>query len=149
MTITETQPQSPLFPLLPSVQILFAAFCSDFLLFLVLSFDRSDSSGELEDDDDSGALLGRIILVAVVVFLDSEMVNPDQLAIPGNLQFERRNFIDIDFDLEDGCFAPAVSFHAFYHAVSFFYLDRFSNGLWQRIQRRIFGEREKRNCENE
>ena len=27
MTITETQAQSPLFPLLPSVQILFAAFC--------------------------------------------------------------------------------------------------------------------------
>ena len=26
MTITETKPQSPLFPLLPSVQILFAAF---------------------------------------------------------------------------------------------------------------------------
>jgi hypothetical protein len=26
MTITKTQPQSPLFPLLPSVQILFAAF---------------------------------------------------------------------------------------------------------------------------
>jgi hypothetical protein len=27
MTITEPQPQSPLFPLLPSVQILLAAFC--------------------------------------------------------------------------------------------------------------------------
>ena len=27
MTIMKTQPQSPLFPLLPSVQILFAAFC--------------------------------------------------------------------------------------------------------------------------
>ena len=27
MTVKETQPQSPLFPLLPSVQILFAAFC--------------------------------------------------------------------------------------------------------------------------
>ena len=27
MTVTETQPQSPLFPLLPSVQILFTAFC--------------------------------------------------------------------------------------------------------------------------
>jgi len=41
MTITETRPQS--------VFVSFAAFCSNFLLFLLLSFDRSVSS---EDDDD-------------------------------------------------------------------------------------------------
>jgi len=47
MTITETQPQSPLFPLLPSVQILFAAFCCASI--------RSDSGGASNIDPDRPA----------------------------------------------------------------------------------------------
>jgi hypothetical protein len=58
MTITETQSTS--------VFVSFAAFCSNFLLFLLLSFDRDAGDGrciwlhhlDFEDEDDQRAAEG-------------------------------------------------------------------------------------------
>jgi hypothetical protein len=43
----------------------------------------------------------------VFVFLDSQVIHPDQLAVSGNLLFRRRNFLDIDLNLIDRYITPS------------------------------------------
>src|ERR1700759_379935 len=85
----------------------------------------------------------------VVVFLDPEVVHPDQLAVSSDLEFKCRNSFHIDFNLEDDGVTPAETFCTFRHAVSFFRVDRFLDSQRQRIERNIVGKQKKRHRYNE
>jgi hypothetical protein len=90
-------------------------------------------------------LLGGVI----VVFLDLQAIDPNQFAVPGDLQFERRNATDVDLHFEDGRGAPTEALRTFHDTVSFFHIDRFANSQRQGFHRRVFGKEEKGHREKE
>jgi hypothetical protein len=78
---------------------------------------------------DAGPLFRIVVTFLVIYFLILEAVNPDQLPVSGNLQFEVRHALEIDLDPEDGHVAPTVAIGALSNSVAFFHIDGFTNGL--------------------